>query len=907
MIVMRAIALLVRCAAWLAPHAERGRWREEWLAELQEIARARGRRAALRVALGLAPDAMALRRLAAERRTSVMTMSSTDLKLAMRMLVRYPGLTAVSVFGMAVGITIAAAALTIAAALMNPALPFDEGDRIVALGTWDVRTNNQEQRTLYELALWRAQLRSVEDLGAFRLSNRNLIGRDTRPETVSVAEISASAFRVTRVGPALGRPLLDADEHPGAPDVVVIGDEVWKRRFAADPGIVGRVLQLGTRQHTIVGVMPPGYAFPISHQYWIPLRLAPAYEPLTGPGVTVFARLAPGVTIDAAQAEVNAVGQRVSAGSPATHEHLRARLLPYTHVFTDMDDPDGALVMRAFQTIVLLLLGVVCVNVAILVYARTATRQGEIAVRSALGASRRRIVSQLFVEALALAGVAAIVSVALLSAGFTQLDAALQQLAVRFPFWLTFELSRAVLAYIAVLTILSAAIVGVLPALKATGRRVQSGLQGLSAGSGSRMQMGRVWTLLIVAQVAVTVAVLPGTAFHAWSSLRFRAGSAGYAAHEFLTAWLTMERPTDVPPSPEAARRFRAEYGRRLTELERRLEADPAVSQVTYSLAPPGGELAAVVEVEGAVVPPRHIDYNIVEGARQGHLIRFNRVSPDFFAAFGVPLLTGRSFQPGDAGSEGAGVLVDRGFVDQLLGGQNPLGRRIRYVGRSREAGAGNVTLQRWYEIVGVVTDFPPHVTGGDPPTPRLYHAAAAEAVYPAHLAVRVRAAAPSEFADRLRHATTALDPALQLGDLSTAEEARRREQRLMRLIGTTLLAVIGSVVALSAAGIYALMSFTVARRRKEIGIRAALGADPARILSGVFSRAAGQLALGALIGLGGAAAVERMVEGEMFQGHGAVILPLVTVFMTLVGLLAAWGPARRGLRVQPTEALREE
>ena len=176
----------------------------------------------------------------------------------------------------------------------------------------------------------------------------------------------------------------------------------------------------------------------------------------------------------------------------------------------------------------------------------------------------------------------------------------------------------------------------------------------------------------------------------------------------------------------------------------------------------------------------------------------------DFFEVFDVAMLMGRSFQPSDVGPAAAGVLVDRTFMARLFGGANPLGRRIRYMGRSREAGEGNVVLDRWYEIVGVVSDFPPHAAGGDPPLPRIYHAVPAEDVYPVAFAVRVRGSEPSQFSDRLRQIAARLDPALQLRNLSTAEEASRREQGIMRLIGVTLVAVVGSVVALSAAGTYA-------------------------------------------------------------------------------------------------------
>jgi hypothetical protein len=287
--------------------------------------------------------------------------------------------------------------------------------------------------------------------------------------------------------------------------------------------------------------------------------------------------------------------------------------------------------------------------------------------------------------------------------------------------------------------------------------------------------------------------------------------------------------------------------------------------------------------------------------------VRFNRIAVDFFDAFDVPVLMGRGFHAADAAPGAAGVVVNRTFVDAMFGGDSPLGRRVRYVGRSREAPKTDVELNRWYEIVGVVQDFPTARTLDQHRVSRLYHAAAPGDVYPPMLAVRVRGTAPSAFASRLREVSAAVDPTLQLRNVSSVEDAMKREQGVMRLIGVTLSAVILSVVVLSAAGIYALMSFTVARRRREIGIRTALGADPGRILASIFSRAFRQLVIGAAAGMIGAVGLEQLLEGEMFQGQGAVILPIVAVFMTVVGLLAALGPARRGLSIQPTEALREE
>jgi putative ABC transport system permease protein len=841
-------------------------------------------------------------------RMSTAWLASLDLVLAWRMLVRYPGLSIISVFGMAVGIAIAGGSYVVIAAMMNAALPLPGSDRVVSLLNWDTSTNNRELRLLHDFGAW-SRLSSLEDIAISRTVERNLLVDRAAPETIVVAEMTSAAFRVAGVGAARGRYLLSEDDRAGAPDVVVIGYGEWLRRFDADPDIVGKAVRLGSATHTIVGVMPEGFGFPVSHSFWVPWRLdASAYQPRTGPAVNIFARLAPWATLESAQAELTAIATQVAIDSPGTHQHLRARVMPYTYAFNDMDDPDNALALRAIQFAIVLLLIVVCVNVAILVYARTATRQGEIAVRGALGASRRRIVAQLFVEALMLAGVSAALGVGLLQFALRQLHASLAATGDQMPFWMTLQLSADGLTYIITLTVLAAAIVGVVPALKATGRQVQTRLQGLSPGSGSRMQMGGVWTALIVAQVALTVALLPSTMFQAWMALRFRTGDAGFASQEFLTARLVLDRASTAASSDAGEREFRARYGAAHAEFERRLDAESTVRDVTFSMASPGGELAMVIEVEGQPPAIEPVRYNIVEGSKLGHLVRFNRVAVDFFDAFDVPLLTGRNFGAADSGRGAShSVIVNQAMADQLFDGANPLGRRIRYVGRSREAAARDVVLDRWYDIVGVVPDFPTMGTLDVERVSRVYHAAAPGDVYPAMFAVRVRGRAPSAFAETFRTIGAAVDPNLQIQDLATADDAMKREQGMMRQIGIAIVIVMSSVVVLSAAGIYALMSFTVARRRREIGIRAALGADPSRVLAGIFSRALGQLGLGAALGLVGAFGLETILEGAMFQGQGAVILPIVIVFMIGVGAAAAIGPARRGLSIQPTEALREE
>jgi predicted permease len=836
--------------------------------------------------------------------------SSLDFILAWRMLVRYPGLSIVSVLAMTVGIAIAAATTVVLSAMRQSDLPLPEGDRIVTLLQRDLSTRNRESRLLYDFTEWRS-MTSVEDLSITRTVQRNLIADGHQPDTVPVVEISAAAFRVARIAPFRGRYLLPEDERPDAPNALLIGYGEWVRRFGADPDIVGRTVKLGSEPYAIVGVMPEGFALPLFHDFWIPWRVdATAYEPRSGPNVEIFGRLVPGATRDSAQAELATIGARLAERSPATHEHLQPAVMPYTYLFNDMADPDNVLALYAIQLSIILLLAIVCVNVAILVYARTATRQGEIAVRGALGASRRRIVAQLFVEALMLSGLAAAGGIGLASVGLSQLTAAFHMIGAELPFWMSFSLSTNAMLYIAGLTIMAAGIIGVVPALKATGMHVQTRLQTLSAGSGSRMQMGRLWTSLIIAQVALTVALLPASLFQGWTALRFRTGDPGFASREFLTAQMVQDRAT-ADPTEAGEREFTAQFAAAQRELERRLEEQSAISDVTFSMAGPGEELAVVLEIEGREPPEDLVNYNIVEGTKRGHLVRFNRVAVDFFEAFDVPVTIGRGFQSSDSGPDVArttpGVIVNRTLVDTLFDGGNPLGHRIRYVGRSREADARNVTLDRWYEIIGVVPDFPTTRTLDVERQGRVYHAATFGDVYPVHLALRVRRTDPMSFAGVLREISTAVDPNVQLSDLATAEMVLKSEQNMARLLGITLVLAMTSVVVLAAAGIYALMAFTVARRRREIGIRAALGANRNRLLAGIFSRVFAQLAAGAALGMLGAAGLEQILEGEMFQGQGAVLVPIVVALMTAVGLIAAWGPARQGLSIQPTEALREE
>jgi len=833
-----------------------------------------------------------------------LTDMSLDLKLGLRMLVKYPGLSLAGVLGMAVAVAIGTVSFGVIYTVIDPALPLDQGDRVVAIENLDARRSDDGRRThLHDLATWRGGLQAVEELGAYRTVDRNLITPENRPESVRIAEMTASGFRVARVPPLQGRYLNEEDERQGAPPVVVIGYDVWQSRFAGDSRVIGRALQLGASQHTVIGVMPQGFAFPINNRVWTPLRLDPSdFVPGQSPSISVFGRLAPGATLNEAQTQLTTIGQRLAADHPETHQHLRPRVLPYPRAF--MDSPELAWMFHLVQLVVSMLLVLVGTNVAILVYARTATRTGEIAVRTALGASRGRVVGQLFAEALVLSGAAAVVGLGAGWLALREFDAvAARNGGAQFPFWMHFGLSPGVVLYVAGLAVLGAVIVGAVPALRATRGQVHGGLQQLGPG-GWKVRLGTTWTVLVVAQVAVTVAILPWAIVGVDLWLRHRMAGPGFPAAEFLTARLHMDREgVGTDDAESRGSDIAVRYANLQGELVRRLEAEPGIADVVLASALPSDEENRRIEVDretGAAGPE-----TAGGSGSAGHRAGVYRVEPGFFRAFDIPLLAGRPFQAGDASPGATGVIVNRSFVEEVLGGGHPLGRRVRAASRSPETSHGSAQAGPWYEIVGVVADFPrpvkPNVF-----EPKLYHAMVAGATHPVALTLRVRGAPAGSFADRLRELTVAVDPMLRIESVSTLDDVLNQDAADQVLILVIALVTL-SVVLLSAAGIYALMSCAISLRRREIGIRTALGAGPGRVIGSVLSRAARQIAIGIAVGVTVTGLMVQTLAREGVDGRDVVLLLAVAAFMMGVGLLAAVGPARRALRIQPTEALQAE
>jgi predicted permease len=809
------------------------------------------------------------------------------------MLRRSWGLTLAAGLAMTIVIAIAAVVFVFLDQFMGrTAPPLDEGERVVALQSWDAVAHRRRDTSRRDLERWGATLQSVEDLGGFQTVERRLIVESRPAEWVRVAEITASGFRLARVPPLLGRWIAKADEHVATAPVVVIGYDVWRSRFASDPAVIGQTVRLGEILHTVVGVMPEGFAFPLNHRFWIPLRSDPSGSLKHGPEGVVFARLAPGVSLDGAQAELTTIGLLPPTTGPTSGDARRPRVVPYTFAFTDDVEP-GELAWR--QRIILLLVTLLlvppCLNIAILIYARTVTRQEEFAARYALGASRGRIVVQLCVEVLVLSSAAGAMALALTRPILTRIGDIIRrvpELGDSLPFWVDFGFSWRAALFVAGLTVLAALIAGLVPALQATGRVLPTALRSL--GSRTGIPLGATWTALIVAQVGLAVAGLPSAMELAWGHLRPAILGPGFAAREFLTARLAVDSQS-VPAAEADLPAFASRVRSLQAEVVRQIEAEPGVSAVTFAAALPGAEPATFVEMaemstEGAA-----------GGRRVRRYVRANQVDRAFFAVFDVPALAGRTFDGRDF-SAAATAVVDQTFVRQVVGDDNALGRRVRPVpAPGSEAGP-------WYEIVGIVPDRPANTSQGRMYVPALPGARGPAS--PVHLALHA-GPDPAAMSRRLHEIGTSLDPTLRLDDVRRLDEVLGETQMSSNLTSYALAIVTLSVLLLSAAGLYALMSFTVTRRRREIGIRTALGAGPGRMLASIFARALWQLAVGVVVGVTAALVLHRRLNIEVEGGwHIPAILPAVAIFIMTIGLLSAAGPARRAVRVDPTEALRD-
>lgn len=817
-----------------------------------------------------------------------------DFKLGFRMLLKYPGLTLAGGLALTIAIGVGAGLYQVWGNMLSPRIPLPEGDRLVLVQTRNTLANQGESRVAHDFLEWQRELHTIEELGAYRTDISTLIVGSAPSMVIRGAEMTPRAFRTARVAPVLGRGLQDADAAPGAPAVVVLGHDLWQRTLNGRPDVIGLIATFGGTKATVVGVMPEGFAYPYNQQAWAPLQLHASYGPLEGEPLSVIGRLAPGITRERADAELRVLNERAASAFPDTHAQLRSHVVPLAG-----DDVNGGALFAARNVPALLVVLVACMNVGTLIYARTATREGEIAIRSALGASRARIVGQLFVEGLLLALVSAAIG---LLAADRAIRVGLDLVSARFdaaPFWSIRGLEFTTVLYAGGLAVASAVMLSLLPALRVTRTHLQPHLANLGAGRAT-LRFGRVWTGAMILQVALAAIGLPAALAAAGGVAETVRIRNQFPSADFVSARIDLHRAIDEPIDAAAFQRRRTQT---YAELERRLMQAPETVAVTFASYVPGASpegLEQQVDVESSEGGAPAFDAGVLAPA----------VGPRFFETIGRPIVAGRDFQEGDRTGSARTVIVNEAFARlfrRTTGQGSPIGARVR----RRAGGPGRETTQEpWYEIVGVARDV-----GLDPSGDHyeeaayVYHAASPASVVPLETLVRVRGNAGG-LAARLPIISAAVAPELSAQHALPLNDIVQLRDRT----GFALVGVLGGVtllvLAMSAMGISSLMSVSVSRRTREIGVRTALGANPRQVLVSVLLRAAILMASGAAIG---GALLLRIVSvrgssGDLGENMAAFVpsLAVTALVMLAAGVLAALGPARRALRINPTDALRD-
>ncbi len=813
-----------------------------------------------------------------------------DLRYALRSLRQRPGFSALIVLTLALGIGATSAIFSVVNGVLLQPLPYQRPDQVMLVhARWEGVP--QGELSLPEYWDLREQARSFTRLAAFSNGSLTLTGSGT-PERLQAGFVTADAIPLLGVSPARGRWFAPEEDLPGHPAVVLLSDGLWRRRFGADPGIVGRTLMLDDAPTTVLGVMPPGFQLPSHHagrgmELWSLLQLDPAVDRSERGWhwLAVMGRLRPGTEAGAADREIAALMAEMRQRYPNEYDaQFGGSAAPAAEELVGDIRPAILVLMGA----VTLLLVIACANVAALFLARAEARQREIAVRAALGARAGRIVQQLLTESVALAAAGGLVGLVIAMWGIQALVAMAPPTLPRLG---AIEMDGWVLAFTAAITLSTGVLFGLAPALQIarpnlSGVLVEGGRTGSGGVRGQGFRRG-----LVVTQIAVALVLVAAAGLLAQSFARMRGVDPGFAPERLLTARLELS-----PVRYESNQQIRAFY----QQLLGRLEAMPGVASAAAVKALPMMQLElgdwSFVQEGRYSLPPKPSDWRL--GFWQA-------TSPGYFETMHIPVLQGRAFEATDRlGAPGA-VVINRTLARQVWPEGDALGQRVLL--------GGGATDSIWRTVVGIVGDVRHRGLDAEP-VPEIYlpHAQFPAGTGTALRTLRIVLRAegdPVHLTGALRAAVAELDPDLPVADLQTMEEALgawAAERRLtMLLVGAFALLAL----TLGAIGIYGVMAHLVARRTREIGIRIALGALPREILGLVLSQGAWLAGLGILSGLVGALATTRLLASLLF-GVGPTdpaTFAATAAALAIVAALACVFPATRATRVDPVDALRSE
>ena len=808
-----------------------------------------------------------------------------DLRFAVRLLVKERWFTLAAVLVLALGIGANNAVFTLVNAVLLRGLPFHDSDQIVLVQTRDTRGRNMGV-SLADFEDWRSSARTFAGLSFVFSGSFNVSDEGRLPEQYPGPYVSANFFRMLGVAPVLGRDFAAEDDARGGPPVVMLGHSIWEQRYGSDPGVLGRTIRLNGVTATIIGVMPDGMKFPFEAELWLPTsQLAPAIrqQPRQARGYTTIGRLADGVTLEQAQAELNTIGARLASMYPETNKDVA----PYAEVFSEASSGGQLrLVFLSLMGAVVCVLLIACANVANLLLAKAARRSNEISVRVALGASRWQVVRQLLLESVLLSLVAGVVGLILSIAAIRWFDGQTQN--VGRPYWIQFTMDwRTFLFFLGVSTG-TGVIFGLAPALHVSRTNVNEMLkEGGRTGSGGIR--ARRWTAgLIVAEVALTLVLLAGAGFMMRSFLSMYRMELAFETSRLLT--MQMILPARKYASLDDRNTF-------LQRVEERLSAAADIDAVsTATNAPLSGGAPRRLEIDG-----RSID------ADRRPTVTMLSVGARYFETLGLSVLQGRSLTTDDGRAGQESAVINQRLAGLHFKGENPIGRRIRL---AEERPTGSAT--GWATVVGIVPNVPQRREEGQQtePDPVAYvpHLQNNNMARGALLIARTRSDS-MRAAQALREEIRAVDPDMALFNVRTMDEVLTQQRWPYRVFGTMFSTFATIALVLAALGLYAVTSYSVAQYAREIGVRIVLGAAPLQVIWLFLRRGFAQLGLGLLIGFAGAVGVGQLLQSLLVgtSPSDPVTLATIVAVLTCVGVIACVWPARRATRLNPVIVLRHE
>ena len=801
-----------------------------------------------------------------------------DLQYGVRSLVKSPGFTLVAVLALALGIGANTFIFSVVNALLIRPLPFPESDRITSVLVKDPESGElYSSHSLPNFQDLRDQNQVFEQVAALRMATQFLRSGD-EPERVRGAYVSADLFPLLGVKPQIGRTFTREEEDSGR--VMVLSHEFWQRRFNGDPNILNQTLVMGSEPTTVLGVMPQGFKFPVSAReldFWMPLLASIPPAMRGGRGAVylgVFARVKPNVTLGQAQAEMNTLASRLATQYPEANTGFNLALVPSHERLVGNLRP-ALLVLLGAVGLVLL---IACANVANLLLARASARQKEMAIRTAIGATRWQVVRQLLTESLLLSTIGGIAG-SLLAFWAIELLAASNP--ANLPRVAEIGMDKSVLLFTLGLTTLTGLVAGLAPALQASRTDLNEALKDSMRESSGGIKRNRTRSALVVSEIALSLILLVGATLLFQSLRRLLDVSPGFNPENVLTADVSVS--SKKYPEPERRAAFYHDALERIAAL-------PGVDSVgvVYPLPLGGSFESFTFDIVG--LPP------FPPGQQPDAARRV--ISPNYFQAMGTPLLRGRVFGPQDQVKAQPVVIINESFERQYF----PEGA----IGRQLIPGEGSKPIAR--EIVGVVGDIR-HAGLDVDPEPEYYVPYQQTSVSSLTVVTRTTGASPTGVAGGVREALRSVDreqpvynvrPMTQLVDESIAQ----RRFNLVLLAGFALLALV-----LASIGIYGVMSYSVAQRTREIGVRIALGAQSSDVLKLVLVQAVALTTAGVAIGLLGALALSRFLVSLLFQVKPTdpTTLIVVSTVLGLVALVACLVPARRAMKVDPLVALRYE